>query len=697
MMAFNPERRAPGRMPVPRRYALPRASCAPRRGSRYPRFPLVPLLPLLPLVPLVTWLAACAVSRPQSARRDHAPPRRAIVVSFDAFNERRITDTVDPARIPAIRALFGAGSCAVSVQPAFPSVTAAGHAAVWTGGFGNVSGIAANSHLRLPSAAHSILETLNGFSVAGLRAEPLWISAAATGMTVFAHHVTQAPGPPGYPVDDGEPPDTFRVARARAREALASSRLSVLNGYNRVLMAPRVVTQRDVRLAAATGWRGVSADGAARALEFSLPLSGDSLVRGDTLHILVRVWLAGDSAQLYAGFARDLSRAVRVMPHAEERAPARGRTLARFFSDAAVIPLRDGRRASMRLRLFTLTARDTAFTLFVPGMQLAEANRSALTSAYDEAVPGWVGNSAAALWESGAFGRTMLRGGDGTAEWRWMESAELLARGFMEGAAWGWRTSQPRLMLDYFPLGDDTDHALWGLLDARWPGYDAARAGRVRAVRDRLWELTDLRLGALMQLARASPGTRLFVTGDHGMRATWRRFRPNVALQQAGLLALDGAGRIDLSRTRAASANGYWISVNRRGRRGGIVAEGQVGEVMDEVRRALLAVRDEWGRAVVTQVIDRRDAGAAALGIGGAAGGDVYYEVAEGYRWTWEPQGPVVDDAPAVLGSHGFPSTSPDMHTVFCQWWPDARGAPRAVGARLTDVAPAVKSWMGIP
>ena len=110
-------------------------------------------------------------------------------------------------------------------------------------------------------------------------------------------------------------------------------------------------------------------------------------------------------------------------------APARGRTLARFFSDAAVIPLRDGRRASMRLRLFTLTARDTAFTLFVPGMQLAEANRSALTSAYDEAVPGWVGNSAAALWESGAFGRTMLRGGDGTAEWRWMESAELLARG----------------------------------------------------------------------------------------------------------------------------------------------------------------------------------------------------------------------------------------------------------------------------
>lgn len=623
-------------------------------------------------------------------------PHRAIVVSFDAFNERRVVSTIDAVRIPAIRALFAEGSCAASVQPAFPSVTAAGHATVWTGGYGNASGIAANAHLRLPSSQHSILETANGFSVVGLRAEPIWISAAAAGLTVFAQHVTQAPGPPGYPVDDGEPPDTFRVALGRATQALASPRLSVLNGYNHVLMAPRVVTRRDMQLAAADGWRGVPSVDGGGGVEFALPLSRDALVRGDTLHVLLRLWPAGDSAQLYAGFARDLSRAVRVMPMPEDRSPSRGRALARHFSDAAVLTLPDGRRASMRLRLFALDARDTSFTLFVPGMQLADANRAALTNAYDAAVPGWVGNSASELWESGAFGPTMLQGGDGTAEWRWLESAELLARGFMEGAAWGWRTAEPQLMLDYFPLGDDTDHALCGVLDELRPGYDKALAARVRGVRDRLWELTDLRLGALMQLAREAPGTRLFVTGDHGMRATWRRFRPNVALQQAGLLTADSVGRVDLSRTRAASANGYWISVNREGRLGGIVPADEVGGVMDAVRLALLSVRDEGGRAVVTQVIDRRDARAASLGIGGAAGGDVYYEVAPGYRWTSEARGPVVDDAPRATGNHGFPSTAPDMHTVFCQWWPASGGGQRTGMARLTDVAPTVKAWMGI-
>lgn len=622
---------------------------------------------------------------------------RAIVISFDAFNERRITGTVSPTRIPAIRALFAEGRCAASAQPAFPSVTAAGHAAVWSGAYGNASGIAANAHLRLPASRHTILETANGFMAGGLRAEPIWITAAAAGRTVYGHHVTQAPGAPGYPVDDGEPPDTFRAARARANAALASPRLSVLNGYNHVLLDPRVVTRRDVQLTEARGWRALPVDAASVALEFTIPFASDPLVRDRALHVLLRLWPAGDSAQLFVAAERDFAAAVRVLPHEEERAPARARALARHFSAPVVTTLADGRRASLRLRLFSLAARDTSFTLYVPGMQLADANRPSLTAAYAAAVPGWVGNSAGWLWETGAFGLPMIQGGDGRAEWRWLESAELVTRGFMEGAAWGWRTLSPQLMLDYFPLGDDTDHALWGLLDQRRPGYDPALAARVSAVRDRLWELVDLRLAGVMQLARESPGTRLFVAGDHGMRATWRRFRPNVALQRAGLQALDSTGRVDLSRTRAASANGYWISVNRMGRLGGIVPEREVGAVMDEVRRALLAVRDEWGRPVVLQVIDRRDPRAAALGIGGPAGGDVYYEVAEGYTWTWEPQGAVVDDADHAVGTHGYPSTSPDMHTVFCDWSPVRRGGRRPEVARLTDVAPAVKRWLAIP
>lgn len=117
---------------------------------------------------------------------------------------------------------------------------------------------------------------------------------------------------------------------------------------------------------------------------------------------------------------------------------------------------------------------------------------------------------------------------------------------------------------------------------------------------------------------------------------------------------------------------------------------------MDEVRRVLLAVRDERGMPVVTQVFDRREARAAHFGIGGPAGGDVYYEVAQGFGWTREAGGPVYDDARRAVGAHGFPSTAADMHTVSCEWSPTVSGVRRDRIATLTEVAPAVKGWLGV-
>ncbi len=651
------------------------------------------------LLPLLVGLADCSRA-PGSSPALWASPsaressHRAIVISFDALNERRVTGSVAPERIPALHALFDAGACAASARPAFPSVTAAGHASLWTGVYGNVNGIAANTFQRLPSSTHTILETVNGFSSDGLRAEPIWISAALGGVSVVGHHVTQAPQPPGYPVDDGEAPRRFDDARRRASRALQHPRLSVVNGYNRILMAPRVVTRANVQLTDARVWRGVAASEGGD-IAFDLPLGDDALVRGDSLHLLLRLHPAGDSAQLFASFSRDFASAVRIMPHAEEDAPVRGRQLARYFSAPVVLPLAGGVRASMRLRLFALDARDTSFTLFVPGMQLADANRPSFTAAYDSAVPGWVGNSAVGLWESGALGRTLIDGGDGRAERRWMESAELLTRGFMEGSAWSWHRFAPRLQLDYFPLGDDIDHALYGFLDPQRPGYDAALAGRIAALRDRMWELVDLRLEGVMRLTREDGNTRLFVAGDHGMRATWRTFHPNAALRAGGLLSVGANGRIDLSHSRAASPNGYWITVNRGRRRSGVVADRDAGGVMDSVRAMLLGLRDEWGRPVVTRVFDVRDAGSESLGIGGPGGGDIYYEVADGLSWSTVATGPVLSPLRRPMGTHGFPSTAPEMHTVSCTW--GSRVTPaRLPVARLTDVVPAVESWLGV-
>jgi hypothetical protein len=83
------------------------------------------------------------------------------------------------------------------------------------------------------------------------------------------------------------------------------------------------------------------------------------------------------------------------------------------------------------------------------------------------------------------------------------------------------------------------------------------------------------------------------------------------------------------------------------------------------------------------------------LGLGGPVGGDLYYELASGYRWTSSARGPAVEPAAEPDGHHGFPSVSPDMYTVLC-----AEGSafpPRRIGAvRTIDVAPTVAEWLGI-
>ena len=81
---------------------------------------------------------------------------------------------LDSATIPAITSLFAHGACADHSRPAFPSITAASHAALWTGVWGDVNGIVSNSQSILPRNEHTLAESRSGFEYAALRAEPLF-------------------------------------------------------------------------------------------------------------------------------------------------------------------------------------------------------------------------------------------------------------------------------------------------------------------------------------------------------------------------------------------------------------------------------------------------------------------------------------------------------------------------------------------
>ncbi|HEY0995805.1 MAG TPA: alkaline phosphatase family protein [Gemmatimonadaceae bacterium] len=618
--------------------------------------------------------------------------RRVIVVSFDSFNESRFRAAADAKAAPALHAFLAEAACADGARPAFPSKTAPGHASLWTGSYGNTNGIAVNWQGVLPIDQHTLLEQGSGFAAAALRAEPLWVTAGLAGRRVAGDQATQTPGAPGYlpRTSTGDPRQPFLDSlRARGRDAVARPQLALLNGYNTTLSEDRVVTERTAPVRAAAGWRNMGRLGADSlgAREMAVPLGAAA----DSLYLLFPRTGTGVRWAIVAG-SRDVAAGVAVHPARADTTWPAGRPLARFFSDPVALTVK-GTALPISVRLFELAPDLSRILLFVPALQPVDANPAApaLGLEYARAIGGWVGNSAAWLYADGAFGARRDQGGDGTAELRWMETAEYLVRQEVRGTEWLWRRHHPQLLLEYSPLIDDTDHVLYGLVSPGVPGHDPRVAAALEPVRRRAYALVDRRFAGLRAIARDA-GALLFLASDHGMRATWRGARPNVALAAAGLLAVDGAGRIDLARTRAFSPDGYFVVVNTTEHRGGIVLRAEVPSVVDAAERALLAARGDDGGAVFTRMW--RPVPHDTLGIGGPAGGDLYYELGPGYSPDGGTRGPLTR-ATRVSGNHGFPSVAPDMQAIFCAAGPGI--ASRRLGpARTIDLAPTVLDYLGV-
>jgi hypothetical protein len=670
--------------------------------------------PLLSL-PLALIAAACAPSgsgqlpdpRPATPAAPDTRRPPAIIVSIDALSERTIRETLDASAVPTLHGMFDRAACAVGVRPAMPSVTAAGHAAIWTGAYGDFSGISANNQPRLPYDSHDLLDLESGFSAGPSRAEPIWISAGLAGLRVAGHHVTQAPQEPGYRLlRTGADEPHLDVLRARARAIISSPQLAVVNGYD-VSVAPHTaLTEKTHPLRPARGWTSAGwLPSSPPPLETAFTAGGDSvfvLVYGDSAaqaprytRMFVTVGRRNGSRALIGEMVHGRSTtpvgAVELRPTPADTAWPRRDALARHFSLPLVV-LEGGNEYPVTFRLFELAGDGSTFLLYHPSIQAIAGNRTGLGQSYLLGTTGgWIDNSATSLYGNGAFGPRYDQGGDGTAEARWLETAQLMTRQSIAGSEWLWRNHAPDLQVDYFALGDNTDHRFFGWADRASPSWNDAWSPRFQEVRRRAWALVDMRVSALADLA-ASRGGALFITGDHGMRSTWRAFRPNALLRDAGLLVADTAGRIDLSASRAVSPNGYWVSVNRASRRGGIVAESDVPAVTAAAERALLAARGPDGQPIVTRIF--RASEHDSLGIGGPVGGDIYFETAAGYSWSSSARGAVSGTATPFAG-HGFPSVAPDMQTAFCAISPTI-GARRIGAMRLIDVAPTVSEWLGI-
>ena len=589
--------------------------------------------------------------------------RRAIVISFDGFSEQRLREYSDSLTAPHLWSLFQAGICAEAVRPGFPSTTPVSHASIWTGAYPNVTGISASANGAYPHWGTTILERTDGYSSEVLRAEPIWISAARQGKRVFSHMATQAPGVPGYPPVN-EPEPRLDSARERARRTLLQRNVAVVNTYNELISNWRMI-------------RSVS--------DLSWPLG----TAGDSLHARIQ-----DDSTVVVHANHDVRDTVVVRTAAVERTLPHGRQLARFFSGPLKVELARGRRTFIFFRLFELAPDRSPIALLVSEARVIHANRQEIADAYDAFVRGSPGNSASRLLESGALGPRVPNGGDGTAELRYMESEELLTRQFMRGTEWGFANMQPELATDYLPYPDEALHSFLGYADPSTPDVSpAARKNAAESLR-RAYAIMDVRLEQLIGLSSA-PGQRLFVTGEHGMRSAWMTFKPNVALRNAGILAVNSSGRIDLAHTQAAFTAGAWVAVNRRTRKQGIVQQDSVDAVLTRVENVLRSLRDANGRPIVTGFWRTRSIAGDSLGIGGPGGGDMYIGLAPGYYWSAGATGQLVEAMDFPKGEHGFPSIERDMQPLLCEVGPGVR--PRRIGmVRAIDIAPTVSEWLGI-
>ena len=106
------------------------------------------------------WLSLVLLLLSRSAQ---AQRHRAIVVSFDGLSEAPARMFMDSLNTPTLWSMFHRDVCADGARPAFVSVTPSGHAAIWTGAYGNVNGIEAIGNGALPLDRTTILETTDGY------------------------------------------------------------------------------------------------------------------------------------------------------------------------------------------------------------------------------------------------------------------------------------------------------------------------------------------------------------------------------------------------------------------------------------------------------------------------------------------------------------------------------------------------------
>lgn len=135
----------------------------------------------------------------------------------------------------------------------------------------------------------------------------------------------------------------------------------------------------------------------------------------------------------------------------------------------------------------------------------------------------------------------------------------------------------------YQPAIDEISHQVMQTALDDWPYGEAAQA--LIAV----YQAVDTQLGGLLD--RLDEETTVLLSSDHGQEPIRHCLRPNVLLQQAGLVAMQG-DKVDLERTKALFHSSGWVLLNTTARQGGIVPPEAYAATLREVEQCLERATD---------------------------------------------------------------------------------------------------------
>ncbi len=178
--------------------------------------------------------------------------------------------------------------------------------------------------------------------------------------------------------------------------------------------------------------------------------------------------------------------------------------------------------------------------------------------------------------------------------------------------------------------------------------------------------------------------TTLFVVSDHGFKPAPRSIRPNAFLREQGLVRRGPKG-VDCDAYVVAQGGNAMVYVTDPENRARLVPR----------LTKLLAALEGVARVV-------EPAEYAALGLphpsDNSSMGDLMLFSKNGYWFSDKDDGPaVLDTAPGTtVGTHGYPSSDPDMNAIFIAWGYGIRKGARVDAVRITDLAPTMAEMLGI-